>query len=149
FRQWTVVLEVALALTLVSSAGLMSESFARTSVIDLGFNPKNVLTLSLFLSPAQHGLAQALRFHQELIRRIGALPGVESVAAASNLPLYRITMRVPFDLESAPPRPQGERPDVGYTGITPGYLETLGIPLKRGRAFTDSDHETAPPVAIV
>jgi putative ABC transport system permease protein len=58
-------------------------------------------------------------------------------------------MEVPFDLESSPPRSQGERPGVGYISITSDYLRTLHIPIKRGRAFTDRDDAVAPPVVLV
>jgi predicted permease len=149
FRQVMVVTEVALALMLLASAGLMIESLRRMYNIELGFNPKNVLMLRLFLPSAKYNSAQALAFHREARERIAALPGVSSVAIASNLPLQRYSMEVPFDLESSPPREQGERPGVAYVSIGLDYLRTLGIPLKRGRAFTEADNQSAPPVAIV
>lgn len=68
---------------------------------------------------------------------------------ATNLPLLQLRMEVPFDLETAPPRTLEERPGAGYVGIGPGYLETLGIPLKRGRMFTDGDNQNAAPVLLV
>ncbi len=149
FRHVMVVSEVALALMLLASAGLMIESLRKMYDIELGFNPKNVLMLRLFLPAAKYNSAKALAFHREARKRIAALPGVTGVAVASNLPLQRYTMEVPFDLESSPPRDQGEMPGVGYISVGTGYLRTLGIPLKRGRDFTEADNETAPPVAIV
>ena len=149
FRHTMVVAEVALALMLLASAGLMIESLRKMYGIELGFNPKNVLMLRLFLPAAKYNAAKALAFHREAQQRIAALPGVSGVAVGSNLPLQRYSMEVPFDLESSPPRDQGERPGVAYISIGAGYLRTLGIPVKRGRAFTEADNETAPPVAIV
>jgi len=149
FRQTMVMMEVALAVMLLASASLMIESLRRLDEIPLGFDMKNVLTLRLFLPPAKYDAAHALQFHRQALERIANLPGVESVTAGSNVPLLKITMAVPFDLESAPRRAQGERPGIGYTTVTPGYLHTLGIPLRRGRMFTETDDEKAPPVVIV
>jgi putative ABC transport system permease protein len=150
FRQIMVSAEVAVALMLLAGAGLMIESLQKMNQIDLGFDPKHVLTLRLFLPSAQYDSAKAFRFHREALDRIAALPGVESVAVASNLPLERaVTMEVPFDLPNAPPRDLAERPGVGYISISSEYLKTLAIPVKRGRAFTDSDNRNAPPVAMV
>ncbi len=148
-RQILVTSEVALALMLLASAGLMIESLSRMYSINVGFDPKNVLTLRLFLPAAKYNAAKALQFHRQALERIAALPGVESVAAGSHLPLQPFKMEVPFDLESSPPRSQGERPGVGYITITSDYLRTLHIPIKRGRGFTDRDDASAPPVVLV
>ncbi len=149
FRQILITGEVALALMLLASAGLMIESLRRMNSIDLGFDPKNVLTLRLFLPAAKYDSTKALQFHRQVLERLSALPGVESVAAASNIPLQRYSMEVPFDLESSPPRSQGQRPGVGYISISDTYLRTLHVPVKRGRGFTDRDDASAPPVVIV
>jgi putative ABC transport system permease protein len=149
FRQVLVTAEVALALMLLASAGLMIESLHGMYSLDLGFDPKNVLTLRLFLPAAKYDSAKALQFHRQAMERLAALPGVESVAATSNIPLRRYSMEVPFDLETSPPRSQGERPGVGYISISNTYLSTLRVPVKRGRGFTDRDDASAPPVVIV
>jgi putative ABC transport system permease protein len=149
FRQAMVAIEIALALVLLTSAGLMIESLRRLTTTELGFSPRNVLTLRLLLSTARYDAAAALRFHRLLVDKIAALPGVDSVAVGSNLPLSRITMTVPFDRADGPPRELGERPGAGYTSIGAGYLHTLGIPLQRGRDFTSADNEFAQPVGIV
>jgi putative ABC transport system permease protein len=150
FRQIMVAAEVAVALMLLAGAGLMIESLRKMNQIDLGFDPRRVLTLRLFLPSAQYDAAKAFRFQSQALERIAALPGVESVTIASNLPLERaVTMEAPFDLPNAPPRVLAERPGVGYITIGSGYLKTLAIPLKRGRSFTDADNHDAPPVAMV
>ncbi len=148
-RQTMVAAEVAIALVLLASAGLMTESLRKMYDVDLGFNPNHVLMLRLFLPAAKFDARKALAFHREALQRIAALPGVSGVAVASNLPLEHFTMEVPFDLDSAPPHDLSEKPAVPYVSISADYVRTLGIPVKRGRAFTEADNETAPPVAVV
>src|SRR5689334_10983735 len=149
FRQSMVVIEVAVALMLLAGAALMMESLRRMTDIELGFNVNQVLTLRVFLPVARYNATQAYQFHTRAMERVASLPGVESVGMGSNLPLARLNMYVPFDLDTAPPRSSSERPDVGYTSISPGYLRTLGIALKRGRDFTDRDRAGAPTVALI
>jgi putative ABC transport system permease protein len=150
FRQVMVAAEVAVALMLLASAGLMIESLGKMNQVDLGFDPKHLLTLRLFLPAVKYDSAKALRFHRQALERIAALPGVRAATLASNLPAERaITMEVPFDLVNSVPRSQGERDGVGYVSVSPEYVKTLEIPLRRGREFTQSDNSTAPPVVIV
>jgi putative ABC transport system permease protein len=149
FRQSMVVIEVAVALVLLAGAALMTEGLRHMTQIDLGFDVRQVLTLRVFLPVTRYNATQAYQFHQRAMERIAALPGVESVAMGSNLPLVRLTMYAPFDLDTAPPRGPAERPDVGYATISSGYLHTLGIALKRGRDFTDRDRVGAPAVVLI
>ena len=148
-RQAMVAIQVAVALMLLVSATLMSESLNRVTQIDPGFDMKNVLSLRVFAPAANDDAARSLAFRRLALERIRALPGVESAAAGSNLPLFNATEIVPFDLEDSPPRSVAQRPGVSYTAVSPGYFETLRIPLRAGRAFTDTDSATAPPVVIV
>ena len=115
----------------------------------MGFDANQVLTLRLFLPVTRYNAVQAYQFHTRAKEKIAALPGVESVGMGSSLPLAALSMYVPFDLDTAPPRGPAERPDVGYVTISPGYLHTLGIALKRGRDFTDHDNANAPHVALI
>jgi putative ABC transport system permease protein len=149
FRQAMVVIEVAVALVLLAGAGLMTESLRHMAEIDLGFDVNQVLTLRVFLPVARYNATQSYQFDTRAMEKVAALPGVESVAMGTNLPLVRLNMYVPFDLDTAPPRAPAERPDVGYTTISSGYLHTLGIPLQRGRDFTDRDRAGAPTVALI
>jgi putative ABC transport system permease protein len=148
-RQILVTGEIAVALVLLASAGLMIESLRKMSQVDLGFDPNNVLTLRVFLPSAKFNPAKALQFHREAIERIAALPGVESVGLGSHLPLQPYRMDVPFDLESAPPRTEGERPGVDYITVTEGYMSAMHMTLERGRGFTSRDDSSAPPVVVV
>ena len=119
--------EVAVAMIVLAGAGLMMESLHNLVKVDPGFNPKNVLTLRLFLPTAKFDAAQVLRFERQALQRIAALPGVNVVTVGTTLPLFD-SMDVPFDLETSPPRGAGERPGVPYVGIGPNYFQTLGIP---------------------
>jgi len=149
FRQAMVVIEVAVALVLLAGAALMTESLRHMTEIDLGFDLHQVLTLRVFLPVARYNATQASQFQTRAMEKIAALPGIESVSMGTNLPLARLSMYAPFDLETAPPRGPAERPDVGYASISPGFLHTLGIALKRGRDFTDHDNAGAPRVALI
>lgn len=149
FREGMVVFEVAMALMLISSAGLVIASLRKLEAQDPGSRIDHLLTMHIFLPVARYNAPQALALHKRAMERIRALPGVESATVATNLPLLQLSMEVPFDLETAPPRSLEERPGVAYVGISPGYLETLGIPLKRGRMFTEQDNENSPPVVII
>src|SRR5665213_2670852 len=149
FRQAMVVIEVAVALVLLAGAGLMAESLRRMTAIELGFDVNHLLTLRLFLPVTRYNATQSVQFQTQAKEKIAALPGVESVAMGTSLPLTRLAMYVPFDLDTAPPRGPAERPDVGYVTISPGYLHTLGITLKSGRDFTEHDNANAPTVALI
>lgn len=149
FRQVMVMAEVAVALMLLASAGLMIESLRKLMRTELGFNPKNVLTLRLFLPTAKYDAARALAFHRQALDRIAALPGVANVAMGSQLPLQTVSLQAPFDLENSTPREEAEWPGVAYLTISAGYLRTFGIPLKRGREFTEGDNAAAPAVVLV
>ena len=149
FRQAMVAVQVAVALMLLASAALMQQSLSKLTQTDPGVILKNVLTVRVFLPAAIYAAPRAIAFRRQALERLRAVPGVESVTAASNLPLSGSSMEVPFDLEDSPARPQAERPGVVYTTVAPGYFETLGIPVKSGRTLAETDHETAPPVVIV
>lgn len=149
FRQTMVAVQVAVALMLLASAALMQQSLSKLTQTDPGVILKNVLTVRAFLPAAVYDAPRAIAFRRQALERLRAVPGVENVTAASSLPLSGSSMEVPFDLEGSPPRPQAERPGVVYMTVAPGYFETLGIPVKSGRALAETDHETAPRVVIV
>jgi putative ABC transport system permease protein len=149
-RRMVAVAETALALMLLIGAGLLIRSFVQLSNVELGFNPRNVLTAMIMLPESRYSAPnrQAV-FFKEAIRRIEALPGVESVAAADSVPL--VTNDTGSVSVEGHPEPtldgawiQAERPK-----ITPGYFRVMGIPLLRGRTFTWADNEISLPVAIV
>ncbi|HXW90003.1 MAG TPA: ABC transporter permease [Terriglobales bacterium] len=149
-RRMVAVAETALALMLLIGAGLLIRSFVRLSNVELGFNPQNVLTAMIMLPESRYSAPnRQAAFFKEAIRRIEALPGVESVAAADSVPL--VTNDTGSVSVEGHPEPtfggvwiQAERPK-----ITPGYFRVMGIPLLRGRTFTWADNETSLRVAIV
>ncbi len=149
FLRALVAVEVAVALMLVASAVLMIESLRSLTSTELGFNPKNAMSLRLFLPAAKYDAARALQFHRQALARLKGLPGITSVALGANLPLQKTVMGVAFDLETAAPKEQAEKPDVDYITVSPEYFSALGIAVKKGRAFTEMDNEGSVPVAIV
>jgi len=149
FRQAMVTIEVAVALVLLSSAMLMVRSLQKLAATDLGVSTANILTQRIFLPATTYDAERALRFHRQAMAQVAAIPGVAQVAMGSNLPLARLGMEVPFDLESAPVRAMADMPGAGYTTITPGYFTLLKVPIRAGRDFADTDSEVGPRVAIV
>jgi putative ABC transport system permease protein len=148
FRQVMVMVQVAVALTLLSGALLMVQGIDQMGRSSLGVRPENVLVQRVLL-PQSYNAQKALLFYQQAMERIAALPGVGQFGVGSNLPLNRLSMEVPFDLENAPVREIADMPSVGYTTTSPGYFASLGIPLLSGRDFTITDVVSAPQVAII
>ncbi|HUP43001.1 MAG TPA: FtsX-like permease family protein, partial [Thermoanaerobaculia bacterium] len=148
-----VVAEVALALVLLVGAGLTLRSFARLAAVDPGFAERErVLFANVFLPEARYAEAARVEgFYRELLERLTASPGVERGAAVLALPLDRvgIDFDLPIEIAGRPPAASGEVPRADYRVATPGYFETLGIPLLRGRSFADRDRAGAQRVMIV
>jgi putative ABC transport system permease protein len=149
-RRMLVVTETALALMLLIGAGLLIRSFVRLSNVELGFNPQHVLTAMIMLPESRYSAPnRQAAFFEEAIRRIEALPGVESVAAADSVPLVTNDTGS-VSVEGHPePTPGGVSIQAERPKVTPGYFRAMGIPLLRGRTFTRADNETSLPVAIV
>ena len=149
-RNGLVVCEVALALMLLVSAGLLLRSFLSLLNTDPGFNSTNLLTMKLVLPPAKYKDDQArAAFYSELLNRIRVLPGVESVAAVNYLPLGGSNSSDIFLIEGLPEPPPGQEFIGRYRVCTPDYFQTMGIPILKGRAFTEQDKVDAPRVVIV
>ncbi len=149
-RQFLVVSEVAVAVTLVIGAGLLLRSLREVQKVDTGFVRENLLTVDLqlpigFIDPEW---PRSVGFFRELVGRVRVLPGVSSSAAAMSHPM-KIGWSTGFTLEGRPPPLPGEEPEANYRPVTPGYFEAVGIPLIKGRTFGDGDDEQAPGVAIV
>ena len=145
-----VVLEVALAVTLVIGAGLLIRSFWGLSSTAPGFDPVGVTTARVDLPKQGQDKEEHERvFYSQLIQRVAELPGVRSAAATSEIPLDErsgMAFRVGGQLEDIH---HGLPTANGYHVVTPAYLRTMGIPLRNGRSFTDADAKGAPDVAIV
>ena len=157
-RRALVVAEIALAMVLLVGAGLMINSYARLTGVDMGFDPDDMLTMEIDLFGMDRyrirqpndwtATPEISRFYTTALERIRLLPGVESVASTSNLP-PRGGMFLRFGIVGAIPAGENDPPMAAYHEVSPAYFETMRIPLVRGRAITDLDSESAPGVAIV
>jgi putative ABC transport system permease protein len=149
-RSVLVVGEVALALVLLSGAGLLMRSFYHLQSMDPGFDPHDMLTFWTNLPAAKYKSdEQQAAFYRHALDRIRALPGVTVAGAASVFPLSGDDYILTFTQLGKPPVPAGNSPSAEYYVATPGYFNALRIPLKSGRDFTEHDDAAAPPVAII
>ncbi len=147
-----VVVEVALALVLLVGAGLMTRSFAELMRVSPGFEPRNLLAVQIYLPQAKYKTpVDRTRFYMEAMRRIGALPGVQSAAGVSALPMYPvgIDFALPFTIEGKAPPANGEEPRADIRMATPGYFETMKIALRNGRVIDDRDRPGAPGAMVI
>ena len=149
-RRVLVMVETAFSLVLLAGAGLLMRSFERILKVDPGFRPENVLTMRLALPDALYGKPeQQYGFYDRLLDRIRQLPGVSRAGAVSLLPLggQGASGTITVDSQSVPR--ESLNPEADQRTVTPGYFESMGISLVRGRYFDQRDSATAPPVAIV
>jgi putative ABC transport system permease protein len=148
-RAGLVVVEIALALTLLVDAGLLARSFGALSSWDPGFNRQNLVTFSLFLPHEKYtSRAQVVDFWKRARQELGSVPGVASAGAVSAGPLFGGIETDEFVMEGHTSTP-GSNPSVWYHDTSPGYLETLGVQLVRGRMINDGDVAGGPHVAVV
>jgi predicted permease len=133
-----IVAQVALTVVLLVSAGLLGRSFLTIVSQDPGFRSDSVVTAHFGFPRYRYTeTRQYERFYAELVERLEAMPAIERAAFVRNLPISRRTMTSPIVVEGREPDeswPQGQ-----IAWVTPGYIETMGIPLVRGRTFTDRD----------
>ena len=150
-RHSLLVIEVALAVVLLTSAGLLVRSFINVMRYDSGFDPSNTLTgTTLLYSPRYTQPGQATRnFIGDLLGRLKALPNVRSAAIASSLPLQWVSSTAVTFGPPMPPPPVAARQSVSIISVTPEYFRAVGNPILQGRTFTPDDTATSPPVAIV
>ncbi len=148
-RSTLVVTEIALAVVLLVGAGLMMKSLLRLLQVNLGFNPENVLTMTVALPTSKYSEPQRrIQFHTALQERISALPGVSSVGAVNILPLIGgNTTR--FTIEGDPAPPPGQEIEANIRVSDEHYFQTLGVPLLAGRFFDARDTADAPDVVII
>lgn len=147
-----VVVEVALALVLLIGAGLMTRSFAQLMRVSPGFEPSNLLAVQIYLPQTKYREpSQRTRFYREAIRRVGSLPGVQSAAAVSTLPMYPVGVdfALPFTIEGKAPPANGEEPRADIRAATPRYFETMKIALLGGRFIDERDREGSPGAIVI
>ncbi len=144
-----VVAEISLALVLLICAGLLIKGAIRYQTVDLGFDPRNLLTLRVSLPETQYtDSIKSAAFHEEFLRRLQGLPGVQSAAAATTLPLVGGSGTY-YWIDGDPKPEEGKALVAQFRGTTPGYFATMRTPLVRGRDFTNQDRIDAPLVVLV
>jgi putative ABC transport system permease protein len=149
-RRVLVVSEFALALTLLTGAGLAIHTFWNLRRLDLGIRKDHVLTFGLPVPNGRLASAdQVNAFYKQLIEKIQALPGVEQVAASTGLPLEGTNFGMPFTVAGKPASDPSSRPGAGFQMATPGYYPAFGIQIIKGRAFTEEDSASGAHVAMV
>jgi predicted permease len=149
-RSSLVVAEIALSVVLLASAGLLIKSLWLLGRVSPGFNPKGVLGVRLSLSESKYpkGIERAAVF-KRVIERLEAVPGVASVGGVNDLPFSGSETSSAFDIEGMPPRLADENRQADRRDISPDYFRAMGIPLLKGREFTDHDNAASPNVAII
>jgi putative ABC transport system permease protein len=144
------IAETALALVLLVGAGLMFQSLYRLIQVNPGFQPARVLSMEMKLSDKQYSKPPAvLNFWQQVLDRVRAIPGVESAALGTVIPLTGNHSRSDITLDGLPLPGPGDFPHPDFHVVSSEYTRVLGVPLLSGRTFTDADNESAPLVGLV
>jgi predicted permease len=149
-RGLLVIGEVAVSFILLIGAGLLINTFLHLRNLNPGFRTDHLLTMKVDLSEVKYpdGERRGL-FFDEVLRRIRALPGVQSAAVAGNLPFTYNGDSATIAVEGIPDPPPDQWPDVIYRAIGPGYFSAMGIPMIRGRDFTDQDKADSKKVVVI
>jgi putative ABC transport system permease protein len=150
-RRSLVIVEFALALSLLAGGGLALHSLWNVAHVNLGFRSDHILT---FWIPEPRGHLtdpqQITTFYRQLLERIQALPGVTAASASEGMPLQGTNFGMPFQIGGKPNiEDPSARPGAGFSMVTPEYFKTFGISMERGRAFTDQDVTGGVTVAVV
>ena len=149
-RNALIVGQVSAALILLSGAGLLLRSFYEIEHVDPGFHAEHVMTMQLAPAPNKY------RGHQDLLvqlatgigKQVASLPGVKSVAITTSIPLLGNPIFI-MRFEGGPDVTPAQAPVVNYFAVTPGYFETMGMRIVRGRAISERDTASAPPAVVV
>jgi putative ABC transport system permease protein len=149
-RSILVIAEVALSLVLLFGAGLMIRSFQQLHHVDPGFDSHGLLTMTVSVASAKFPAAgQQIRFFDQVLRHVRALPGVAFAAVIDDLPLNENGSHQPVAIEGRPVVPTSEQPEVDVRVVTPGYMSAMRIPVQRGRDFADTDIAGKPTVILI
>jgi putative ABC transport system permease protein len=149
-RGLLVISEFALSLVLLIGAGLMLRSFVALQAIDPGFQPDHLLTMVLSVGGSRDaGSGRAPEFYQSALARVRAIPGVASAGMTNHLPIAGDLWGLPFWIDGRPLPHPGEEPDGAFRLVLAGYLETMRIPVLRGRGINAGDTTGAPAVVVI
>ena len=148
-RNTLVVAEVALSVVLLIGASLFVRTFMNMENMDAGFEAKPLMTMRFYMPGERYdGISPKARRVEDIIQRIEAIPGIEAAAASNNIPLSGGGGGSVIVVDGRDTPPEGE-PPIFYAGVTPHWFRTLGIPMLRGRDFTDAEGRDSSQVAIV
>jgi putative ABC transport system permease protein len=150
-RSALVIAQVALAVVLVNTAGLLIRSFVRLSAVNPGFHPENVLTASISLPPPHYPkVTDVSAAYAHILSAVSVIPGVRAAGTTTSLPLApELDYRLPFWFSSRPAPPHLEDQTAWHRMVSPGLFSALGTQLIAGRDFTAHDNPDSPPVVIV
>jgi putative ABC transport system permease protein len=149
-RDLLVASELALALILLTGAGLAIRSFIALRDIDPGFDPRGVVTMIVsFAGTAEASPARRVDFIEQLIARTKTIPGVERVSAINHAPIVGDLWGMPFFIEGRSIPKAGDAPSTAYRVVLPGYFATMGIRMLSGRDIASPDRVGAPPVVVI
>jgi putative ABC transport system permease protein len=145
-----VISEIALALILLTGAGLLIQSFRKLHDLDPGFDPRNVIAINVAVAGSDHAAPdQRAAFFRESVESLRGMPGIASASAVNHVPLAGDLFRLGILIEGRPvPRPDDDSSAV-YRVALPGYFRTIGMRLRQGRDFDARDREGAPRVAVI
>jgi putative ABC transport system permease protein len=145
-----VISELALAVMLLAGAGLLMRSFVRLQAVDPGFQPHQALSFELTLPDSRYKEDPTrVAFFDQLLPKLRALPGVTSAGAVMGLPLAGLNFNISFEVAGRPPVPPSQQPAMEVRVASADYFSTIGIPVKRGRAFTNDDKQGRPRVVML
>lgn len=149
-RRALVVIEFALALTLLASGALALKSFRNLTRVDFGVRTQDVLSFQLPV-PARrlNGADQIRAYYRQMLERIGAAPGIRSAAVMTGIPARGPFFGTRFSIVGQPSVELTERPRAALQMVTPGYIDTVGVRMIKGRGIDEQDTETSPRVAMV
>ena len=147
-RRGLMLAEVALALILVTGAGLMVRTMNNLATVETGFNDEQIMSAQFNL-PRRYDPPKRAMFFEQVVERLRALPGVTNAAYTYSIPIAGSNWNSIFIVEGQPVPERSKLPSSAWTPVTPGYFDTMGIRLLRGRTFDDRDLTNAPTVIVV
>jgi putative ABC transport system permease protein len=143
------VAEIALALVVVTGAGLMTRTMYKIAHVDPGFQSDHVLTMRLDAQDPKYNLAKLDSFRRDVLTNVKAVPGVESAAFTLSLPIEESQWGSIFIVGDQPVPGRAQIPHADFNPISPEYIKTMRIPLLKGRVFTEADTEKSPQVVLI
>ena len=149
-RSFLATAEVALAMIVLVGAGLLLRSFSRLLAVSPGFETEHVVKAEISLPRFQYAKPEQWNaFANDLMRRLHGRPDLQNSSIAAPLPILDGAITLPFVIAGNPPLPQGTADTANYVTASPQYFGVMGIPVMRGRLFTEDDNDAAPPVAVI